>query len=424
MNLMKWLAALLALTLLCPLAAAEVPTVEGAEAPGPVREYANWLEEVLPGASFADAEVPTFCEEYLGGDYDLLARTDARYGTYVACTRKEGAPPLPKDVTSEEDSQFSSQSFQRIWTLTGGGETIYRFILGEDVELYDFDGGAHLIVTLLDEAAQPFAHPSVAVWEAADAARRRRLIYMCEAGFEPRAGGYSEMAWVQERAQLAVEVHSIETWRAGVTDEPTLFYLDAEDLPPLTTERSVPREHDGRDYFELAIPIGLHYEPAGRDAPSLDFVLAPDGTKGVRDVENQCIWEAGPGFNAALDRVEAILGYRPGDANFSGKTSVRATLEWGAGDPSDTGGKAGSKTVEDAATLRKLDALLNAADLGQGGYNCPSPCFLTLEYEDGSAASLAVAINSYDYFFYRGLGIQAEGEILPLFGLSWEDVSG
>ncbi len=417
----RTLTLLLALLLLCPASLAE----DAAEAPpasGSAREYANWLEAALPGAGFSDAETPDFCMKYLGADYDLLARTDARYGTYVAAARKASAPALPEDASSSEDTEFSPRGARRIWTLTGGGETLYRFILGENVELYAFDGGAHMIATLRDSAVRPFEKPAVAIWEAADAASRKKLRYMREKGFEPQAGGYDGAGWVQARAQLAVELHSIETWRAGITDEPTTFYLDAEALPPLTAENSAPRQRGGRDLFALATPIGLHYLPEGKGAQSLELMLGPGGAKGVRDVENQCIWEAGPGFDEALRMVEAILGYRPGDADFSDRASVRATLEWGGSEPSYLDGKRGSRSIDDAAALRKLDALLDAADLGQGGYNCPSPCFLTLEYADGSKASLAVAINSFDYFFYRGLGIQTGEGILGLFGLDSGDI--
>lgn len=36
-------------------------------------------------------------------------------------------------------------------------------------------------------------------------------------------------------------------------------------------------------------------------------------------------------------------------------------------------------------------------------------------------ASLAVVTNAFDYFFYRGLCIQTDEDILGIFGLSYED---
>ena len=53
------------------------------------REYVAWLEEVLPDAAFADTEVPDFVTRYLGADYDFIARSDAKYGSYIAGVRRD-----------------------------------------------------------------------------------------------------------------------------------------------------------------------------------------------------------------------------------------------------------------------------------------------------------------------------------------------
>lgn len=99
--------------------------------------------------------------------------------------------------------------------------------------------------------------------------------------------------------------------------------------------------------------------------------------------------------------------------DFLGKTSVRAVFEWADdvdlpnpnGDYVET--PAGERVIEDAKTLRALDRALNNADFTIGLVNHPSPAFLTVEYADGTHASFAVAVNSFDHLFYRGVILQA-----------------
>ena len=62
-------------------------------------EYCAYLEEVLPEGDFSDSAVPDFCIEKLGGDYELHARSSARYGNYIAAVRKTPCRAPPTGAT-------------------------------------------------------------------------------------------------------------------------------------------------------------------------------------------------------------------------------------------------------------------------------------------------------------------------------------
>ena len=390
------LAALCALVMLCGCAAAE----------DSAREYAAWIEEMLPDAAFEDVQIPDFCAQALGADYALIARSDARYGSYVACVRRSDVPALPETATVESGGAFSEKGYTRRWTLKDGERVLYDFVLADGVELTAFDGGARLIVTFGEGSTLPFEASDSRILEAASPEGRARMAYRRDHGFVEED---------KSRPQLALMVHDVESWRAGATDQPTTFYLDVDVPQDLTRSRTLTgaeAERYGR------VPIGA-YLCEGESRREL--AVSGAGVKGVIQYDPLRIAEAGPGYDALLNRAEAALGYRPGEMDFLGKRSVRATFEWQAGSARTEDGiahwAAGSKALEDAEGLRRLDALLNGADFTLGSVNCPSPAFLTLEYDDGSEASLAVAINSFSLFFYRGVCFETEADIIDLMQL-------
>ena len=373
-----------------------------ADSANSIRNYVEALEACLPDAKFADAGLPNFWSEFLGGDYDLLARSDAKYGDYIACVRKDGASPIPETAQLRSSGEFSSSDYTRTWSLTDGGEVIYEFVLGGNMELAAFDNFTHLIILIHDYEVEPFAEGAHPILGAADSQRRAQMANQAEMGFTLRD---------ESRPQLAIEVHDISTWRAGTTDQPTAFYLNADDLPALTGERWIPEE----DYANLVrIPLGVYLL---RDGESASLVISDSGIRGVE--VNDRLYEAGPGFDAALELAEQALGYRPGDLDFPGKTAVRATLEWQDGEIAFDGHtevwQSGSVSEGDEATLRRIDALLNGADFSIGSVNCPSDCFLTVEYGDGTSCSLAVATNSFDTLFYRGVCFSVDEMLTNLF---------
>lgn len=390
------LAALCALLLLCGCAGAE----------DSAREYAAWIEEMLPDAAFEDVQIPDFCAQALGADYALIARSDARYGSYVACARRSDAPALPETATVEGGGAFSGEGYTRRWTLKDGEQVLYDFVLADGVELTAFDGGARLIVTFGGDSAQPFGTSDSHILEAASREGRARMAYRCAHGFVEED---------RSRPQLALMVHDIDSWRAGATDQPTTFYLDVDAPQDLTHSRTLSgaeAERYGR------VPIGA-YLCEGESRREL--AVSGAGVKGVVSYDPLRVAEAGPGYDALLSWAEAALGYRPGEMDFLGKRSVRATFEWQAGSMRTQDGllrwTAGAQVLEDAEGLRRLDALLNGADFTLGSVNCPAPAFLTLEYDDGSSASLAVAVNSFSLFFYRGVCFETEEDIIDLMQL-------
>ena len=189
--------------------------------------------------------------------------------------------------------------------------------------------------------------------------------------------------------------------------------MDApQDLTHSRTLSGAEAERYGR------VPIGA-YLCEGESRREL--AVSGAGVKGVVSYDPLRVAEAGPGYDALLSRAEAALDYRPGEMDFLGKRSVRATFEWQAGSMRTQDGllrwTAGAQVLEDAEGLRRLDALLNGADFTTGSVNCPAPAFLTLEYDDGSSASLAVAVNSFSLFFYRGVCFETEEDIIDLMQL-------
>lgn len=362
------------------------------------REYAAWLEEVLPDAAFTDAEVPGFVMEHLGTDYDFIARTDAKYGGYIAGVRKESAPELPQDAHAASVGTFSAQVFR---VMDGAGNIYYDFILGDGIEIRAYDGFEHLLIHI-DEAQPeyvPFAPAGSMLFSAADAKLRAQIIYAREHGFS---------AGDKTRPQLCMYIHSIDTWRAGATDQPCAFYLDADIPEDLTGEKFLEKD----ELIEFTrIPIGLYVQEGEN---SCELVISENGVKAVETGDPHRLYEAGPGYDALVDRAAEVLGYRPGDMLFPGGDSIRATLEW----------QDGSACIEDAEKLERLDEMFRNADFTVGSVNCPSPCFLTIEYADGSSASMAVAINSFDLFFCNGLYFTAgDGELPELFNLKEEDLN-
>ena len=128
---------------------------------------------------------------------------------------------------------------------------------------------------------------------------------------------------------------------------------------------------------------------------------------------------------AILDEIEVKIGYHPADFGYIGKTPVRASFEWQAGEMSVESGSgkkttvwnAGAVSIDDAAKLEKLSALIKSADFTIGSVNCPSPAFMTVEYADGSSASFAVAVNSFNLFFRNGVMFTTQEDIIDIFGI-------
>lgn len=223
----------------------------------------------------------------------------------------------------------------------------------------------------------------------------------------------------ESETQLGMFIHNIDSWRAGETWEPVVRYVNIDVPKQLLGERSM----DSADAFKkyAVTDLGLFVM---QDGDFYDLLVSGDDVKGV--FHDRMIYEAGPDYDILMERAEQILGYRPGDMDFLGKTSVRATIEWLPGSHplyDDRGWsaehrswKGGSIAVEGEA-LRKLDAALNGADFGVGSVNCPSDIFLTVEYSDGSSASMAVAMNSFDLLFYRGVcfSLEEDGFLLDFF---------
>ena len=365
------------------------------------REYAAWLEEVLPDAAFTDTEVPDFVTQHLGADYDFIARSDAKYGSYIAGVRKDSAPELPEDAYVSIGGTFHSQLFQ---VLDHADNIYYNFILGDRVQISAYDGLEHLIIHLDENQPQyiPFAPRGNIMFTAADAKLRTQMVYAREHGFS---------AEDKNRPQLCILVHNIDTWRAGATDQPYAFYLDVDMPEDLTGNKFL--EEDELIQF-TRIPIGLYIQEDGDSLNECNLVVSPSGMKAVETNDPHRLYEAGPGYDTLVNLATEVLDYRPGEADFLGKESIRATLEW----------QDGSVCIEDPGKLDKLDAMFSRADFTVGSVNCPSPCFLIMEYADGSSASMAVAINSFDLFFYNGLYFTAgDGELLELFNLEEEKMN-
>lgn len=369
----RWLAGLLALLLVAAGALAE----EGNSA----REYAQWLESALPGAAFEDAELTAPCVEALSAAYDFVGRTDAVYGSYLCGVRRMSA-----DAKWRVETEFSPDGIEET-LLDENGEERFRFSV-DDLSQVCFTEDCRAMVILMENS-------NGEVFRAMDAQGRAQLAWRAEKGFD---------AEDRSRPHLVVEVHNLDSWTAGVTNQPTGFCLNIGEPKDLLGEKSMPRA-EAAEKFTI-IPIGVYLRQP--DGSYWELVLSADGQKGVLTEDR--LYLAGSDFDLLLDRAEAVLGYRPGDMDFTEKQSVRAVCRWQAGSVRvDDGGveqqqswDAGELVLTDAEKLRALDAMLAGADFTVGSVNCPSPFFLTLEYADGSSASLAVAVNSFDLFFYRG----------------------
>lgn len=378
-------------------------------------EYALWLEEALPNAAFIDDEIPDFVEKHLGVDYEFIARSDAEYGLYIAGVRRESAPALPSDAhQSGYGGSFESRVFQ---AADNAGNIYYEFKMGDGVYMRAFDGLQHLLIWIdpnPSENANAFSNPSGSrIFEAADAQLRAQLQYAAEKGFTAKN---------DHRSQLCFTIHNLETWRAGVTDQPSSFYLDMTPPENLLGESYLDEEALSRF---TRIPIGLYIF----DGETVcEMVFSEDGVAGIETNEPHRLYAAGSGYDSVLNLAEKLLGYRPGAIDFLGKTSVRAHLEWqesrwmqydeASGQEMPMGWPAGRVEIADAASLRRLDAMLNDADFSIGSVNCPSDLFLVVDYSDGSSADFAVAVNSFDLFFRNGMYFTAgSGELIDLFDL-------
>lgn len=355
------------------------------------QEYCAWLEEVLPDGNFVDAEIPDYCIEKLGKDYDLSARTSDFFGTYVACVRKT---PVPEGAKVDA---FSGSFDQRIWRVSDGkGGFLYNFALRDSVDIRAYDGLQHLIIAPTGYAPEVFQAASK---------QRAQIMYANEHSFDFMDDNH---------AQLAFQIHSYESWKAGATKEPTGFYLNIDEKLDLLGEKSMSLEQAAK-YKRADIGLALHIE-----YDSYNPVISENGMKGV--VYGDRLYEAGPDFERLMDIAEEALGYRPGDMDFTGKKIVSAKFEWLAGESMYKGEKynygAGSVEVSDKKKLEKLEKMLKKANYMLGGVNCPSSAFMVLELEDGSRSEIAVAVNSFSTFFYHGMCFEfKEGDIIDLFNL-------
>lgn len=378
----------LLLALVCVICTAHAETA---------REYALWLEETLPDAHFSDGQTPDFILEKLGDDYDFIARSDSRYDRYIAGVRKESAPELPADV---HVSSFGGSFFSSVFRAEDdAGNIYYDFILADGIQIRAYDALKHIVIVTNDASAQysPFAASGSVIFDCADPQQRAKLIYGAQMGFSIRD---------ERQPQLCIPLHNYESWRQGATDQPSSFYMDMD----------VPEDLLGSRYLEeeelihfTRIPIGLYLIDGER---SYELVVSTSGKNGVVTEAPLRLYEAGPGYDHLFDWAEAALGYRPGEVDFLNREAIRATMEW----------QNGSVGIENEAALRKLDALMNSADFSIGSVNCPSPCFLNIEYRDGGSASFAVAINSFDLFFRNGMYFTVrDSTLLDIFGLNVSD---
>ena len=358
------------------------------------RDYALWLEEVLPDAEFADAEVPGFVTGYLGADYNFIARSDPAYGCYIAGVRREDAPALPEGAhQTAYEGTFESRIFQ---AADAEGNVLYEFVLTRDVYMRAYDGLEHLLVWIDPNGGGAFSSPDTPIFSAADAHRRAQLVYAREMGFsQPN----------ENRMQMLLEVHNLHSWQEGATKEPTAFCLNMT-IPENLLEKEYLEESELIRH--VRIPIGIRLQDGEM---KYDLVMSENGIPAVESCEPHRLYAAGEGYDAVLNLAEKMLGYRPGKIDFIGKESVRAELLW----------QGGSIVLEDAKKLDQLDALLKGADFSVGSVNCPSPCFLKMEFADGSSAELAVAVNSFDLFFCNGLYFATENDIIDLFELRETD---
>jgi len=391
----KFLSALLILMLLAACAYAESAL-----------EYAAYLESALPGADYSDLPVPDFVLHHLAEDYDIAARTDALYGSYIACSRRESAPKLPDDAHPEIYGSFETTKFR---IIDGAGKIYYDFVLQNGISMQAYDGVQHLIITIDENpgAYNPYSTSGNMIYHAADPMRRSRLAYAAKKGFSMEGGN------------IVVSIHNKESWHAGATKEPASFYMNVESPQAIFGDRYLENEMlEGCK----RIPLGIYLQHEGE---YYEFVISVGGVYGLEGGEPRRLYCAGQGYEAVLDEIEEKLGYRPGDMAFAAKTPVRATFEWRAGESTieNDGGyeirrwNAGAVSVEEKSKLKTLAKMIETADFTIGSVNCPSPAFMTLEYADGSCASFAVAVNSFNLFFRNGVMFTTDEAIIDLFGI-------
>ena len=315
------------------------------------------------------------------------------YGSYIAGVRRADAPALPADA---RQSFFSGTFGTRVFRAEDdAGSIYYDFVLADGVNLYAYDGLQHLIILIEPEDGTPNAH----ILRAAEPMRRSQLFYGAARGLSAISSDI--------RSQLVFPVHSMESWQAGATDQPTSFFLDITPPQGILGERYL-EEEDLIRYTR--IPLGIQLRDDGKH---YELVMHESGALGVETDEPHRLYEAGPGCAALLDLAQEALGYRPGEVDFIGKVSRRAALQW----------KGGYRDIAKEENLRRLDKLLSSADFSVGSVNCPSPCFLTVDYTDGSSACFAVAVNSFDLFFRNGMYFTAgNGELLDIFMMKAEEI--
>ena len=369
-------------------------------------EYAAWLEEALPGAAYQDVQIPEFVLEKLGADYDIVARTDAHYGSYIACSRRDSAPKLPADVRSESYGSFETGKFRITDT---SGRIYYDFVVQNGISIQAFDGAQHFVITVDENPGQynPYSASGNMIYHAADSERRSRLAYAEKKGFSLEGGN------------ISVCIHNKESWQTGATREPVSLYMNIESPEELFGERYLESEMLA-DYGR--IPLGICYQDSEE---YYEFVVSESGIYGIEGGENRRLYSAGPGYEAVLDEIEAKLGYRPGSRDFLEKTPVRACFEWQAGESTieRNGGyeicrwNDGMSCTDDKKKLSLLASLMEEADFTVGSVNCPSPAFITVEYSDGSSASFAVAVNSFNLFFRNGVMFTTEEDIIDIFSI-------
>ncbi len=391
----KWLAILISIVILAASACAESAL-----------EYAKWLEEALPNAAYRDAEIPGFILENLAADYDIAAREDAHYGAYIACTRKDSAPKLPDDIRCESYGSFESGKYR---ISDEKGNVYYDFVLQNGVSMQAYDGAQHIIVTIDENPGDynPYTTNGNMIFHAADPVRRNRLAYAEKKGLSVEGGN------------IGIFIHNKESWQSGATDQPLVFYTNVNAPESLFGDRYLDREvYQGYD----RIPLGIYYQ---NGEIYWEFAISEGGVYGLENGDQGKLYSVGPAFAPLLDEIAAKLGYRPGDMSFIGKTPVRASFEWQAGEITTekdggymiTSWGAGAVSIDDAAKLEKLTQLIDTADFTVGSVNCPSSAFMTVEYSDGSCASFAVAVNSFNLFFRNGVLFATEEDIIDLFGI-------
>jgi len=241
------------------------------------------------------------------------------------------------------------------------------------------------------------------MWERA---QEYRPIYALEQGFDEEDAS---------RPQLIVYKHDYDSWKAGATIEPVPFYINVEAPIRLLGEKSMDLYEASMKYDRTDVGLWLKM-----DSETYGLVYSRDGVKGVE--YSGRLYEAGPDFERMLDIAQEKLGYRPGDMDFLGKKIVQAKFEWQAGDSPREGENykygGGHVVITDEKRLARLEEMLAGANYMLGSVNCPSHAFMVLEFEDGSSSAIAVAINSFATFFYRGMCFDfKDGDIIDIFNL-------